>query len=206
MYHENKVFHFYKWKTKGRIFASRGIRQGDPLSPFLFLLISEVLGALLVKAHNSGIYEGFVVGKDRIHVPILQYADDTLLFCKFDDSMLVKLRQIVEFFEWCSGQKINWDKSALYVVHIEENKLLSTVTRLNCKAGYLPFIYLGLPLGGYPKKVSFWLPMIDKSTQRLTNGKDSTSLEEEGPHFASQFFQTSPNLHVGKNFEKLNTR
>lgn len=82
---------FINGRPRGRIFASRRIRQGDPLSPFLFLLISEVLGALLDKAHNNGIYEGFVVGKDRIHVSILQCADDTLLFCKYDDGMLDKL-------------------------------------------------------------------------------------------------------------------
>lgn len=58
----------------------RGIGQGDPLFPFLFLLISEVLSALIENACSKGVYEGFVVGKDIILVPLLQFADDTLFF------------------------------------------------------------------------------------------------------------------------------
>lgn len=107
--------------------------------------ILKVLGALLDKLHGNRLFEGFVMGRERIHVPILQYADDTLLFCKYDDSMLEKLRQTLELFEWCLGQKINWEKSALYGVNIDENKLLFTASRLNCKAENLPFTYLGLP-------------------------------------------------------------
>lgn len=87
--------------------AAEEIRQGDPLSPFLFILVSEVLSALIENLHQNGLYEGFVVGKDKIHVPILQFADDTLLFCKYDCNMLVTLKQTIEVFEWCSSQKVN---------------------------------------------------------------------------------------------------
>lgn len=150
---------FINRRPRGRIFASRGIRQGDPLSPFLFLLISEILG-------GNVLFEGFVVGKERTHVSILQFTDDTLLSCKYDDGMLDKLRQTLELFEWCSGQKINWEKSALYGVNIDDNKLLSTASRVKCKVE-TSVTYLGLPLGGYPKKVSFWQPMIDKIHAKL---------------------------------------
>ena len=72
---------FIDGRSRGRITVSRGICQGDPLSPFLFLLISEVLGAIINKLHlSSGQYEGFLVGKDLIHLPLLQFADDTHSF------------------------------------------------------------------------------------------------------------------------------
>lgn len=64
--------------------ASRGIHQGDPLSPFLFRLVSEILGAIINKLYVNGQYEGFIVGKEKIHIPLLQYANDTLLFCKYE--------------------------------------------------------------------------------------------------------------------------
>lgn len=140
---------------RGRIQASRGIRQGDPLSPFLFLLVSEVLSGLLSRLHEKGKYEGFVVGKDVVHVSVLQFADDTLIFCKYDDDMLENLRKTIELFEWCSGQKVNWEKSALCGLNIEDRKLILVAAKLNCKVDYLPFMYLALPLGGYPKKRSF---------------------------------------------------
>lgn len=98
---------FINRRPRGRALAAEGIRQGDPLSPFLFILVSEVLSALIENLHQNGLYEGFVVGKDKIHVPILQFADDTLLFCKYDCNMLVTLKQTIEVFEWCSSQKVN---------------------------------------------------------------------------------------------------
>lgn len=69
--------------------------------------------------------------------------------------MLNALIEIIELFEWCSDQEVNWEKSALCGLNIDEDKLLSTSTRLHCKVESLPFLYLGLPLVGYPKKVTF---------------------------------------------------
>ena len=109
---------FINEKPRGRIVASRDIRQGDPLSPFLFLLVSEVLGAIINKLHDSGHFMGFMVGKDRVHILILRYGDDTILFCKDDEAMLLKLKETIILFEWRLGQKVNWDKSALSVVNM----------------------------------------------------------------------------------------
>lgn len=67
-------------RPRGRILASRGLRQGDPLSSFLFLLVSDVLSALMDKVCGSGFYECFIVGKDKIHISLLQFEEDTLLF------------------------------------------------------------------------------------------------------------------------------
>lgn len=104
-------------RPTGRVLAIRGIRQGNPLSPFLFLLVGEVLGTLIENLHQNGFYEGFVVGMDKIHVPILQFKDDTLLFCKYDN-MLENLKQTIKLFEWCSGQKVNWDELTLCGINV----------------------------------------------------------------------------------------
>ena len=141
---------FINGKPRGRIIASRGIRQGDPISPFLFLLVSEVLVAIINNLHFNGQYEGFLVGKDSIHLPLLQFADDTLLFCKYDDQMLLKLKDAIRLFEWCSGQKINWEKSALSGVNINDDELFQTAARLGCKAEKLPILYLGLDYYFFP--------------------------------------------------------
>lgn len=113
-------------------------------------------------------YKGFIVGKDRVHISILQYHLHStvrwwyLLFCKYDEEMIENLKKTIEIFEWCSNQKVNWERSALCGINIEENKLISVAGKLNCKAEHLPFLYLGLPLGRYSKKVSFWQPVIEK--------------------------------------------
>ena len=162
---------FINGRPRGRIKATRVIRQGDHLSPFLFLIISELLGAFISQIYSNGLFEGFLVGQDKVHLSILQFADDTLLFCKYDDGMLDSLIQTDGLYEWCLGQKVNWEKSGLYGVNIEEDIVNCTATRLKCQAGKLPFLYLGLPLGRYPKQYSFWQPIIDKVNLKLDRWK-----------------------------------
>ena len=120
--------------------ALRGIRQGDPLSPFLFLLVSKVLGAIINKLHDNGHFERFMVGKDSVHIPILQYADDTIPFCKDDEAMQLKLKEAINLFELCSGQKVNWDKSALRGFNMGDDELLHMAGKLCCKVEKLPFL------------------------------------------------------------------
>jgi len=84
------------------------------------------------------------------------------MFCKFDEKMMENLRKTLLVFEWCSGQKINWEKSAICGLNIEDSKVISTANILNCRIESLPFIYLGLPLGGHRKSAQFWQSIIDK--------------------------------------------
>ena len=57
--------------AKGWVKASRGLRQGDPLSPILFTLVAYVLSRLMIRAEESGLTEGFFVGRDRTKVSLL---------------------------------------------------------------------------------------------------------------------------------------
>lgn len=127
---------FINGRPRGRILASTGIQKGDPLSLFLFLLISEVLSSFIDRLHKKGKFEGFLVGKEKVHISLLQFADDTLIFSKYDDEMLKNLRKTIELFEWCSSQKVNWEKSAICGINIDDNKVLSV-------AGYVSQINFG---------------------------------------------------------------
>lgn len=70
----------------------------------------------------NGHYVGFGVGKEKVHISILQFVDDTLLFSKQDEGMSIKLKDTIVLFEWYSGQKIKWEKSALCGDNLEEDE------------------------------------------------------------------------------------
>ncbi|RVW36395.1 putative mitochondrial protein [Vitis vinifera] len=84
--------------AKGWVKAFRGLRQGDPLSPFLFTLVADVLSRLMIRAEETGITEGFFVGRNRTRVSLLQFADDTIFFSKASMEHLQNLKIIILVF------------------------------------------------------------------------------------------------------------
>lgn len=65
-------------RPRGKFMASRGLRQGDPLSPFLFTIVVDVLSRLMEKAQEFELIKGLVVGRESIEISHLQFADDTI--------------------------------------------------------------------------------------------------------------------------------
>ena len=66
--------------AKGWVKATRGLRQGDPLSPFLFTIVTDVLSRMMLRAEERSLLEGFSVGRNRTRVSHLQFVDDTIFF------------------------------------------------------------------------------------------------------------------------------
>lgn len=125
------------------------------------------------------------MGKDKVHVSLLQFADDTLIFCKFEDAMIENLRKTIALYEWCSSQKVNGEKSTLCGVNMEEDEVSAMASRLNSKMDKLPFIYLGLPLGVIPNKYLFGNRLLTKFIINWINGEVITCQEEEEQRFKS---------------------
>ncbi|GKU90763.1 hypothetical protein SLEP1_g4714 [Rubroshorea leprosula] len=103
-----------------QIKMSKGLRQGDPLSPFLFLLVAEGLNGLIMKAISKGLLEGIKVGKGELSISHLQFADDTLIMGEAKEENIWAVKCIMRSFELVSGLKINYAKSQLMGVNVEE--------------------------------------------------------------------------------------
>jgi len=103
----------YKIKVNGsyttRIFPQRGLRQGDPLSPYLFILCAEGLSAMLLKAEQEGKIGGIKICREAPRVNHLFFADDSLLLMRARADDAKELRKILEIYERASGQVINKD-------------------------------------------------------------------------------------------------
>ncbi|BFG38676.1 hypothetical protein CerSpe_249500 [Prunus speciosa] len=93
---------------------TRGIRQGDPLSPFLFLICAEGLSAMIKEAEEFGGLHGYQFKTHGTSVSHLFFADDSVLFCKAEDGEVELLKHILRGYEHGSGQRINLDKSSMF--------------------------------------------------------------------------------------------
>ncbi|XP_071726422.1 uncharacterized protein [Rutidosis leptorrhynchoides] len=147
----------------------RGVRQGDPLSPFLFIIAAEGLNILSKVAVSKGLYKGVEVGAEKVVISHLQYADDTIFFGEWSRRNARNLMYLLECFEKASGLKVNYNKSQLYGIGVNCSEVENLASWCNCQAGSLPFIYLGLPVGSNMKKLESWNPVIDKFTKRLAD-------------------------------------
>ncbi|RVW20876.1 Transposon TX1 uncharacterized 149 kDa protein [Vitis vinifera] len=153
--------------------SSRGLRQGDPLSPYLFVLGMEVLDALLRRAVAGGYLSGCSIKGDRRHnlkISHLFFADDTIMFCEANKEHLTHLNWILLWFEAASGLRINLDKSEIIPVGVVE-EIEEMAVELGCRVGSLPSHYLGLPLGAPHKASSVWDGVEEKVRRRLARWK-----------------------------------
>ena len=141
----------------------RGLRQGDPLSPFLFLIATEGLNIMMSEAVNQNLFIGYSVGTHNAAViSYLQFADETLLIGTKSWANVRALRAILTLFEAMSGLKVNYHKSMLVGVNVNESWLGEAASVLSCKIGKIPFMYLGLSIGGDARHLIFWEPVIDR--------------------------------------------
>jgi len=84
-------------------FPQRGLRQGDPLSPFLFILCAEVLARKLQFESNSNNNIGFSIIKNNICIPFLTFADDIIIFSKAKQSACNTIKTIIDDYCEISG-------------------------------------------------------------------------------------------------------
>nr|GEZ42385.1 RNA-directed DNA polymerase, eukaryota, reverse transcriptase zinc-binding domain protein [Tanacetum cinerariifolium] len=125
----------------------RGLRQGDPLSPFLLILAAEALNVAILEATNHNIFHGIKVEKDKLHISHLQYADDALILGEWSLTNAKNLSRILTCFHLASGLKVNFNKSKLYGIGVSNLELNSIATSIGCLASQFPCTYLGLPIG-----------------------------------------------------------
>lgn len=156
----------------GEFNMEKGLRQGDPLAPFLFLIIGEGLSGLMRQARVLNQFSAAkVVGEENVEVPLLQFADDTIFLGEATLYNIFVVKSILRCFELISGLKVNFFKSRIAGVCVEPSWLRSAASILHCQEMKIPFTYLGIPLGGNPRRLAFWDPIIYKIRSRLSKWK-----------------------------------
>ncbi|XP_057748092.1 uncharacterized protein LOC130967294 [Arachis stenosperma] len=131
----------------------RGLRQGDPLSPFLFVLVVDVLRRMVAEAVRNGRISPLLVGRDNIELSHFQFADDTILFCPPETETILNYKRLLLYFELMSGLSINFDKSNLIFVNCESEWVTNICGILGCTEAVLPVRYLEISLEANPRLV-----------------------------------------------------
>ncbi|KAL4557167.1 hypothetical protein LXL04_035339 [Taraxacum kok-saghyz] len=154
----------------------RGLRQGDPISPFLFTLIMEGLSLAVNKAVENGMFKDLKVGKDNISVSHLFFADDAVFLGEWTLDNAICMINVLMCFRRASSLRVNYQKSSLFGIGVDTDSISSMANLLGCKADKLPEIFLGGRLtivcnilGGIP---NYWLsmfPMPKGAIKKLEN-------------------------------------
>ncbi|RVW15454.1 putative ribonuclease H protein [Vitis vinifera] len=149
--------------------SSRGLRQGDPLSPYLFVMGMEILDVLIRRAVEGGYLSGCNIrdgSSTSVHISHLFFADDTIVFCEANKDQVSHLSWILFWFEAASGLRMNLAKSEIIPVG-EVEEIQELAAELGCRVGSLPAHYLGLPLGVPNRASSMWDGVEERVRQRL---------------------------------------
>ncbi|KAL4296842.1 hypothetical protein GQ457_12G018520 [Hibiscus cannabinus] len=149
----------------------RGLRQGCPLSPLLFNIVSEALSAILKKASVYGYFKGFLIGKNAFEVSHLQFADDLILFCGASETQVRNVFRILKGFELAAGLKLNLKKTKLIGINMDKQKIDYWASLVKCQRDDFPCQYLGLPLGAKKNSLCLWDPIVDKFKTKLAGWK-----------------------------------
>ncbi|KAL6142234.1 hypothetical protein ACLB2K_060517 [Fragaria x ananassa] len=163
-----------------RFQPSLGLRQGDPLSPFMFLFINDVLSSMINKMCDQNLLDAVRIIENGPLVSHLFFADDSLFFLKASLYNCEAIFDSLHLYYTASSQSINVNKSSLYFslnIRQEIVHFLSLV--LNMKVVDDPGMYLGLPTVWGRSKMATLKYVKEKINKRIM-GCNSSSLTQAG--------------------------
>ncbi|GJW95508.1 RNA-directed DNA polymerase, eukaryota [Tanacetum coccineum] len=150
-----------------------GLKQGDPLSPYLFILIMESLHIAFSRAVNEGLFKGVQL-QGSITISHLFYADDAMFIGEWSDSNLKSIVKILNCFFLASGLKINIHKSQVLGVGVPRSLVAQAAARIGCDVMHNQFCYLGVMVGDCMSREMAWVDTVHKLRSRLSNWKVKT--------------------------------
>ncbi|GJX62449.1 RNA-directed DNA polymerase, eukaryota [Tanacetum coccineum] len=148
----------------------KGLKQGDPLSPFLFILVMESLHLSFQKVVNAGLYKGVVLD-NSLQISHLFYADDVVFIGQWCDSNISTIIRVLDCFFQASGMRINLHKSKIMGIAVDNSLVTQAANSIGCLTLSLPFQYLGVNIGSHMSRIKSWDIVLNKVQGRLSKWK-----------------------------------
>ncbi|KAJ0836605.1 putative RNA-directed DNA polymerase [Helianthus annuus] len=152
----------------------RGLRQGDPISPFLFILAMEALTCIMKKACSIGLFKGIQIPTQGPVLSHFIYANDVVFIGEWSTQNALNLNRILRCFYLSSGLRVNLAKSSMFGVGVDQAHVHMMASVLRCKPGIFPFKHLGLQVGANMNLIKNWDPVVNMFKKRLALWKANT--------------------------------
>jgi hypothetical protein len=143
------------------------LQERDPLSPLIFVLAADLFQSAINKAFSQGLLRAPFSPDYGMDFPVIQYADDTLVFMQADTSEVIIMKEILENYAKSTGLKINFHKSSPIPINLGPSTASNIASLLGCTVASMPFTYLGLPLVTTKPTVRDLLPLVDRIERRV---------------------------------------
>nr|GEY85002.1 RNA-directed DNA polymerase, eukaryota [Tanacetum cinerariifolium] len=137
----------------------KGLKQGDPLSPYLFILVMESLHFSFNNILNAGLFKG-IRFDDSLTLSHLFYADDAVFIGKRDRANILSIVRMLKCFFMASGLQINIHKSKLMGIGVSNEEVLTASNIIGCSTFSAPFCYLGVKVGMFSSRRKAWDEVI----------------------------------------------
>ncbi|KAL0405898.1 UNVERIFIED_CONTAM: LINE-1 retrotransposable element O protein [Sesamum latifolium] len=159
--------------------GAKGLRQGDPMSPYLFVLVMEVLNLILQQLIEQDGGFSYHWRCDELHLYQLGFADDVLLFSRADMASVLIFKRGLATFAGLSGLHVNLQKSHLILSRLADGDRDTLLSILDFREGLLPLRYLRLPLLASRLSIADYKPILLKIDSRI-KGLDEIMLSFAG--------------------------
>ncbi|GKB44168.1 RNA-directed DNA polymerase, eukaryota, reverse transcriptase zinc-binding domain protein, partial [Tanacetum coccineum] len=151
----------------------RGLKQGDPLSPFLFILIMESLHISVQRVIDTGLFRGVSIGPS-LHLSHLFYADDAVFLGYWSDSNIDTIVRVLDCFYRASGLRINMTKRKIIGISVSSDIVDQAASKIGRATLKPPFSYLGSKVGGLMSRIQSWDEITNILAIRLSKWKMKT--------------------------------
>nr|GEU50314.1 putative RNA-directed DNA polymerase, eukaryota, reverse transcriptase zinc-binding domain protein [Tanacetum cinerariifolium] len=151
----------------------KGLKQGDPLSPFLFILVMESLHVSFQRVVDAGLFSGIRLDKST-SITHLFYADDAIFMGQWNCSNIDIITRVLDIFHKASGLRINMTKSMLLGVSVDQAIVEQAVSKIGCTVLKMSFNYLGSKVGSLMSRTMSWNEVLERMVTRLSRWKIKT--------------------------------